>query len=121
MTTPLVEEHGTVMTALPPPPDAMAPTAFIIPTISLSENPRQDIVSALRDASLSSGFFQLVDIHSYISNALVTQMFEQTALFFALPASEKEKVSWSTTILYLESVFVLGDKEESSRRWLRGF
>lgn len=102
MTTPLVEEHNTAMTAQQSPLEAFkAPTAFTIPTISLYEKPRREIISALRDASLSSGFFQLVDIHSYIPPTLVIQMFEQMALFFALPASEKEKVSWRTTIVCL--------------------
>jgi isopenicillin N synthase-like dioxygenase len=101
MTTPLIEEHDIATTARHSPPDS---PAFMIPTISLSEKSRQEIVSELRDASLSSGFFQLVDIHPYIPYQLVAQMFEQMTLFFALPASEKEKVSWNTTIVCPDSL-----------------
>jgi len=92
MTTPLVEEP---VDAAQQQPDSLE--AFTIPTISL-EKSRQETISALRDASLSSGFFQLADIQSWIPRTLVIQMFEQMALFFALPRSEKEKVSLSATI-----------------------
>ncbi|KAG8839187.1 hypothetical protein FRC20_006093 [Serendipita sp. 405] len=66
--------------------------AFYIPTISLN-SPRGDIVDALRKASLSSGFFQLSNLDAYISPTLITEMFEQTRIFFDLSQDEKEKVT----------------------------
>lgn len=66
--------------------------AFSIPTISLSK-PKQETVQALRDASLTSGFFQLTDIEPHVSRELILQMFDETRKFFQLPSSEKEKVT----------------------------
>ncbi|KAG8831428.1 hypothetical protein FRC17_003164 [Serendipita sp. 399] len=68
------------------------PNEFYIPTISL-KSPRTEIVTALRQASLSSGFFQLSDLDAHISSDLITEMFEETRRFFALSQDEKEKLS----------------------------
>jgi isopenicillin N synthase-like dioxygenase len=65
---------------------------FEVPAISLSTS-REQIVNALRNAALTSGFFQLIDIDSHVSRSLVVQMFNETRRFFQLPASEKQKVS----------------------------
>lgn len=69
-----------------------ASRAFDIPTIPLSAS-RQDTVDALRNAALTSGFFQLSNIESHVSRELIIQMFEETRRFFQLPAPEKETVS----------------------------
>lgn len=86
-----------------PTSDSTTAGAFTIPTISLTQS-RQKIAAALREASLTSGFFQLSDIESYIAPTLVIQMFEQTELFFALPDAEKQKVN--ITLLQLHRVFL---------------
>jgi len=69
-----------------------ASTPFEVPKISLA-TPREHTVGALRHAALTSGFFQLVDIETYVSSELIVQMFDEARRFFQLPASEKAKVS----------------------------
>jgi hypothetical protein len=70
---------------------------FQIPTIRLSQT-RPETVTALRNASLSSGFFQLTDIESHIPGDLIRKMFKQMEMFFDLPDAAKQKVRLCGTI-----------------------
>lgn len=71
-------------------------TPFVIPTIDIapyladpSSPEAQKIITQVRDACVTTGFFSLVG-HG-ISKELQEQLFDASKAFFALPLEEKKK------------------------------
>ncbi|KAK9843645.1 hypothetical protein WJX81_000832 [Elliptochloris bilobata] len=67
----------------------MLSLALQVSVVDLSE-PEATVAARVREACLSSGFFYVVN-HG-ISEALVTEVFEQNHAFFALPAEQKRYI-----------------------------
>lgn len=73
------------------------PTIDIAPFLNDWASPAAEkIIADVRDACVSTGFFQIVN-HG-IPHSLQQSLFEAAAAFFALPFDEKKKLDAKTTI-----------------------
>lgn len=80
-----------------------APRPFYVPTIDLStylSNPSsaeaEKVIDSVREACLSTGFFQLVN-HG-LKNSLQKELFAAAEKFFKLPFEEKKKLDAKTNV-----------------------